>query len=211
MVKHGRVNSEKIVKATPAPKKAPDAPENINVVGEYRQLSISWKKMKGAEGYNLFYRAKGEENFNKVSNITGVSTVLTGLEDNVTYEVYLTSYNSFGESGKSQMYTGTTLSLIAPEIPNYKLLNTVNEIGEVTNHILDVTYPRGGIDGNEVTDENKFAIVDGDFTSAWVHNDWDSSMYSKSAPIVEFDDTYAMDTIMFSPRFISILENFTIM
>ena len=26
-------------------------------------------------------------------------------------------------------------------------------------------------------------------------------MYSKSAPIVEFDDTYAMDTIMFSPRF----------
>lgn len=191
----------KTVKAIPAPKKAPDAPEDINIVGEYRQLNISWKKMKGAEGYNLFYRAKGEENFNKVSNITGVSTVLTGLEDNVTYEVYLTSYNSFGESSKSKMYTGTTLSLIAPEIPNYKLLNTVNEIGEVTNHIVDVTYPRGGIDGNEVTDENKFAIVDGDFTSAWVHNDWDSSMYSKSAPIVEFDDTYAMDTIMFSPRF----------
>ncbi|MBS5985283.1 M60 family metallopeptidase [Clostridium sp.] len=191
----------KTVKATPAPKKAPDAPENINIVGEYRQLNISWKKMKGAEGYNLFYRAKGEENFNKVSNITGVSTILTGLEDNVTYEVYLTSYNSFGESGKSKMYTGTTLSLIAPEIPNYKLLNTVNEIGEVTNHIVDVTYPRGGIDGNPVTDKNKFAIVDGDFTSAWLHNDWDTSIYSKSAPIVEFDNTYAMDTIMFSPRF----------
>ncbi len=189
------------IKATPAPKKAPDAPEDVNVVEDYRQLKISWKNMKGAEGYNLFYRVKGESDFNKVANISVASYVLTGLLDNATYEIYLTSYNSFGESLNSKTYTGTTLSLLAPEIPNYKLLNTVNKLGEVTNHIIDVTYPRGGIDGEEVTDANKFAIVDGDFISSWVHNDWDTSMYSKSGPIVEFDNVYEMDTIMFSPRF----------
>ena len=194
-------NWSETIKATPHAKKAPDAPENISIVGDYKKLKISWKNMKGATGYNLFYRAKGEEDYKKVSNITGVSYALEGLQDETTYEVYITSYNTYGESNKSNIYTGTTLSLLSPEIPNYKLLNTVNKIGEVTNHIVDVKYPIGGIDGETVTDENKFAIVDGDFATSWVHNDWDTSLYGKSAPIVEFDDTYKMNTIMFSPRF----------
>ena len=194
-------NWSETIKATPHAKKAPDAPENISIEGDYRKLKLSWKNMKGATGYNLFYRAKGEEDYKKVSNITGVSYVLEGLQDETIYEAYLTSYNTYGESNKSNIYTGTTLSLLAPEIPNYKLLNTVDKIGEVTNHIVDVKYPIGGIDGDKVTDENKFAIVDGDFTTSWVHNDWDTSLYGKTAPIVEFDDTYKMNTIMFSPKF----------
>ena len=43
------------------------------------------------------------------------------LEDEVTYEVYLTAYNDIGISNKSKIYSGKTLSINPPISPNYKL------------------------------------------------------------------------------------------
>ncbi|WP_066676279.1 M60 family metallopeptidase [Clostridium septicum] len=193
-----------VVKATPAPKKAPDAPENIIITGDYKSLNISWKSMKGAEGYNLFYRKKGESDYKKVEKITGTSYQLFNLEDEVEYEIYLTSYNAFGESGKSKVYLGATVSLKGPTITEYNLINRPKEnfkAGESpTEGIVNVEYPNYS-NKEHPNGVEKFAVVDNDYTTSWTSTTWNTS--HGTGPLVTFDKEYTMDTV----RLVTRLDN----
>ncbi|MBN1057570.1 M60 family metallopeptidase [Clostridium botulinum] len=187
------------ISVTPAPTKAPDAPENINIKSEYKGLNISWKAMDGAEEYTLFYKKETDSEFTKIENIKSSSYYLNRLDEDTTYDIQLMSHNEFGASPLSKLHKGLTIGLEAPIIPNYKLLNTSND-SDITNHIVDVEYPGGYKEDEYPNGFNKFNVVDNDYSTYWQIADWDVAQYSKRGPIVTFDDNYEIDTIRLSAR-----------
>lgn len=182
------------VDAVPVADKAPDAPENVSIKGGYRLLDVSWKKMEDTDYYTLYYRVKGEGEYQKVEKITKTSCRLTDLETKKTYEVYLTGTNECGTSGKSVVYIGTTIDIEPPVTSNYKLINTDNGVGNATAHITKVEYPHN-------RPENEMTVVDNDYTSSWSIDSWDAGGYNsgKPSPIVEFDQAYEMNRITIIP------------
>ena len=185
-------SDKKIVTVNPV--KAPDSPEGVSVNGGYQQLSITWKQTEDATSYTLYYRIKGTETYESISNIKTNSYTLTGLADVKTYEICLTASNDIGTSGKSRVYEGITTDKALPVTTNYRLINTSNGEGETTAHITDVTYSHG------VTPANKFAIVDNSYSTGWTLNDWDAGYYyGNRAPVVTFDQEYEMNHIILIP------------
>lgn len=114
--------------------------------------------------------------------IRATSYKITGLEENATYEIKMTATNHHGTGGLSQTYLGTTTKLTPPITTNYKLINTPNDVNEITQHVVSVEYPTG-----TATDAD--AIVDNDYTTVWEYMDWD---YGGSGPVVTFDQKYTM-------------------
>lgn len=182
--------------ATPKPTGIPEAPEGVKVNGLYQSLSVSWSKHKNADTFHLYYKPVGSTEEPKViKNIKQLNYTITGLENDTEYEVYLIAENKHGLSVASKVYKGSTINLDAPITPNYKLINVTSEIGQPTAHIKNVTYPSGG------SGDNKFVIVDGDYTSQWVYKSWDGGGFNagKPSPVVEFDEAYELDTIVVTP------------
>lgn len=188
------------VTATPAPNKKADPPENVSITGIFNGININWKKMKGATSFNLYYKKNTDSEFTQIDNITSNSYVLQGLEGDTVYDVKLTSVNEYGESDFSKIYSGQSLGYEAPIFTKYKLINTGNESGGVTNHIVDVEYPSGYKEDEYPNGFNKFNTVDNDYSTHWQLGDWDTAIYSKRGPIVTFDNEYKMDTIRFIAR-----------
>ena len=180
----------------PKPTSKPEAPEGINIEGTYKGLNIKWKKHKNANIFNLYYReVDSTDAFIEIKGLTGTSYELNDLKESTKYEVYMTASNDLGTSVNSNMYLGETKNVNPPITPNYKLINTFNEGNEVTDHIVDVEYPCPDMIQDYDENFNKFCIVDGDYTTAWTINDWDTSVYGKTGPIVTFDKEYTIDTI----------------
>lgn len=180
----------------------PKPPEQIQVTGGYRKLTVSWKKMKSTDSYTIYYREKDQADgtFTEISQITGTTAEITGLKDGVTYELYMTGTNKVGVSGPSNRYSGTTLILEAPVTPNFKLLNVPQEGGGPSPIITGVA--------NSVNNTNscseEFAVVDGRYETAWVRKDWDAGCAYPSdgkAPIITFDQPYEMDTVVIVPDY----------
>lgn len=184
------------VKVTPLAVVRPDPPEGVTIKGGYRNLSVSWKKMKDTDYYSLYYREYSDVNgeYKKIDNIENTGQRIEGLKDETKYDIYLTGTNRIGESGPSNHYTGTTESLQPPITPNYKLINVPGENG-VTQHIKAVNNNGGKV-------ESQFAIVDNNTVTAWVRNDWDAGCVYPSAtksPVVTLDAQYTMDTVILIP------------
>ena len=212
---------DSIIEVQVIPETAPEGPEGITVKSGYKQLTVSWKSHKKAKDYDLYYREAGTKAWIKANDSdssyidsedddipTGVSDLnpeqktdeneliratsytITGLKDTTSYELMMTATNHHGTGGLSKKYIGTTTKLIPPVTTNYNLINSPNDI---TNHIEKVEYT-GTVDQNYNLD-NELAVVDNDYTTAWTWNDWDTSHYGKSGPIVTFDEEYTIDTI----------------
>ena len=104
--------------------------------------------------------------------------------------------NPLGEGPESVHYTGVTAALDPPVTPDYKRINVEVPGEPVTAHIESVRY------GYDVS-KGEYDIVDGDYETSWVRkDDWDSGAeyYDlKKAPIVSFDGSYEMDTLVVIP------------
>lgn len=175
----------------------PPAPENITVTSRYKGLSISWKDMMDTDSYNLYYRKYDDSQgvYTKIPDIRENRYELKGLEDKTKYDVYLTGVNLLGEGPESVHYTGVTAALDPPVTPDYKRINVEVPGEPVTAHIESVRYGSGDYKG-------EYDIVDGDYETSWVRNDWDSgaTYYDlNKAPIVSFDGSYEMDTFVVIP------------
>lgn len=184
------------VEVKPIPTRKPPAPNMVNVVGKYQKLEVSWKKMKDTLTYNIYYRERGsKENYTKISDITGNSASITDLKNEVEYELYVTGNNHLGEGDASNLSLGKTAGVEAPITPNYKLINTASGENVPTAHIKKVTYPLASTTPNF----DPFDIVDHDYTSYWNVNTWDCGGYNNTqkGPIVEFDQAYTMNQIIF--------------
>lgn len=181
------------ISVTPKADKVPDAPENINIVGAYKALNVSWKDMEDTENYVIYYRKKGETAYKNTEKILTNKYTLSNLENKTEYELYIVGYNEIGKSNPSAISIGKTIALEPTITPNYRLINTSNGDGEVTAHIKDVIYSNGW----DSTTDGKFSIVDNNYASYWEALDWDSGAhYAQKAPIIEFDKAYEMDRII---------------
>ena len=92
-------------------------------------------------------------------------------------------------------YTGVTAALDPPVTPDYKRINVEVPGEPVTAHIESVRY------GYDVS-KGEYDIVDGNYETSWARIDWDSgaTYYDlKKAPIVSFDRSYEMDTMVVIP------------
>ncbi|MEG0379226.1 MAG: fibronectin type III domain-containing protein, partial [Eubacterium sp.] len=150
----------------PLPTDVPEQPEGITTTGGYRQITVNWEKQKNSTGYNVYYREKGQTEYNKIAGLTTTSQVIADLKNETEYEIYLTGYNAIGEGAKSPVYRCETKSIDPPITSNYKLINLAKGVNEPTEHIKDVTYPYLKESDYEKPFD-KYDIVDNDYTSYW--------------------------------------------
>ncbi len=198
----------KVIYVTPEPNKRPDAPDNVSVTGAYKSLNVTWKDMEDTDTYSVYYREYEKGNYiQAVTGLANNSYTIENLESNVKYQVYVTGTNAIGTSNPSIVGVGTTISLEPAIMPKYKLINTSNGEGKVTNHIKNVTF--GSVGTNSMVDspldEGKagsgLGIVDDNHTSYFKRTDWDmgcSYPDKNKVPFIEFDDYYQMSYIAFS-------------
>ena len=106
----------------------------------------------------------------------------------------MTATNHHGTGGLSQRYLGTTAKLVPPVTPNYKLINTPNGVGSLTNNIEKVEFTQGG------TTDNPISVLDNDYTTAWTWHNWDTSAYGKCGPKITFKEEHKIDTIKLITR-----------
>lgn len=131
--------------------------------------------------------------------IRGTQYLITGLEENATYEIKMTATNHHGTGDLSQTYVGKTTGVNPPTMPQYKLINRPQEgEGLPTSSIIDVSYPNYEVNEHPNGIEDKFAIVDNDFRTYWTSSTWNSS--PSSGPLVTFDKEYTIDTIRLTTR-----------
>lgn len=143
---------------------------------------------------------KPEEKQDKDELIRATTYNITGLEDQATYEIKMTATNHHGTGGLSQTYVGSTSKLIPPEVPNYKLINTPNENGELTNHIEKVELKSN----DSIYVGTGVEMFDNDYSTAFIRKDWCGGVsYDREMPRVTFDKEYKFDTIRFAVK----LEN----
>lgn len=91
----------------------------------------------------------------------------------------MTATNHHGTGGLSETYIGSTAKLLAPEMPNYNLINRPGN-GDLTDNIISVDISNG--------QANPEYIVDNDYSTAFVAQDWcGGANYDRVVPIVTFD------------------------
>lgn len=192
--------SESVV-GIPMATEKPKAPDHVKAEGLYRSIKISWKDMEDTDSYQVFYREDGTEEYTKIDNIQGTSYVVSGLKDNTKYYAYVVGVNELGESPKSLESTATTTNINPVKMPERKLINTSNGVGQVSAHIENVTIGRGNMLESPLDDKNGksgFGLVDNDHGSRLYVDDWDEGgAYpgGNKGVTVEFDQAYEMNYI----------------
>ncbi|WP_241557749.1 fibronectin type III domain-containing protein [Gordonibacter urolithinfaciens] len=196
------------ITVTPITSSKPDAPEGLKLTGMYRGLSASWKNMEDTDSYNLFYREKTDGNgpYTKIGNITSSSYQVTGLKDDVEYQVYVTGVNEIGESGPSLAAVARTANVNPAQLPAYRLVNTKDADGLYLDHIVSATYGRGSmvespLDATSGVAKSALGLFDDNYASYLQVNDWDEGGYypgSNKGVIVTFDEPQTLGMISFA-------------
>jgi hypothetical protein len=92
----------------PPPVEVPAAPEKPELLADDGSLIVIWKKVAGAESYGVYYGTnilvtKAQKWGGELTEGTDTcSTVITGLENEKRYYVWVTASNVAGESGYSE-------------------------------------------------------------------------------------------------------------
>lgn len=192
--------SEEVV-GIPKPASVPLAPDNPRAEAGNEKIYFSWKAPESAEGYNVYYKAKADAEYQKVSGIKDTKYAINGLQNGVEYEMYVTAYNQIGEGKPSTSVVAIPKKedIEIPDVPTYRLINTPNGNAEgiKTDHIIKVEM----VDKNNVAAEypadfNIEDVVDGDY-----YTHWTARTYQRSKGItVTFDKPYEMDHLAYISR-----------
>ncbi len=206
------------------PLNSPEPPRNLTTEQGYKSFTVSWEQHSQARDFDIYYRKIGDENKNwikandnnkevaegsqditnpdKSKLVRSHSYTVNGLEDNVSYEVRLTATNHLGTSEMSKTYIASTTSVNPPVMQEYKLINRPTDENEIgTTHIIDVRNKLDA-DGWATQDDylhydSEYALVDGDFTTEWKVDNWDTgaSYGADRGSEITFDDTYTIGSI----------------
>ena len=209
------------------PIQSPEPPRNLTTVQGYKSFTVSWENHSQAREFDIYYRKVGDtdkswikanDNNKKVTEdstdvtnpdksklVKSHSYTINNLEDNASYEVRVTATNHLGTSKMSSTYIASTTSVNPPVMSEYKLINRPTDENEIgTTHIIDVRNKLDA-DGWATNDsalkyDSEYALVDGDFTTSWKVNDWDTgaSYGSNRGSEITFDDSYAIGSIAFA-------------
>ena len=191
----------------PMATKLPAAPDNVEAVGAYRAISVSWKDMDDTDSYTVLYRKVTEEGKGEyvqaVTGLTKNSYRIENLEDNVKYEIVVYGTNDLGDGEYSIPSVATTQSILPAWMPSYKLINTANEAGALTNHIASASYVGNGYMVNSPLDSDTTAlgVFDNTQESYFYTGDWDfGAIYHNGhwGIAVEFDAVQAIGAFAFA-------------
>ncbi len=97
----------------------PAAPLAISVFEAHQQLTITWNAVSAAENYTVYY-SQGTEHTaaEKQENVTENSILISGLTNDVTYNVWIRAHNQHGPGNVSSPVTGIPAAALAvPDRP----------------------------------------------------------------------------------------------
>ncbi|MDE5946558.1 MAG: fibronectin type III domain-containing protein, partial [Oscillospiraceae bacterium] len=197
------------VNVTPKPNKRPDKPDNVKASGIYKGVNVTWANMDDTQSYNVFYKERNsDEEYKKVSGITGTKYTINDLKTITEYEVYVTGSNELGDSPESLHATATTTDLNPAQMPKYNLINRDENGVPGRSHIVSVKRNGGSmVDSKLDADSNDTAwgAVDNDAASYYSKTTWDDGGFNYlnyndqtgtgNGLVYTFDDFYKMDTI----------------
>lgn len=180
----------KVVSATPQPNSVPDKPDSVTVTPGDTLLTVTWKPGKDTVSSRVQYRVKGEGEFTVLPSSYQSSAVITGLKNDVTYEVQVFGVNSKGNGPVSLTAEGTPkLSDIeGPELP------TVNRLDAGTV-ISSVTVPWDNTDYNVSKGSLPGSVYDENYRTSWIARTWSQSRQFTFT----FDQGYEMNYLIYVP------------
>lgn len=179
----------KVVSATPQPNSVPDKPDSVTVTPGDTLLTVTWKPGKDTVSSRVQYRVKGEGEFTVLPSSYQSSAVITGLKNDVTYEVQVFGVNSKGNGPVSLTAEGTPkLSDIeGPELP------TVNRLENSV--ITSATYPTDNVHSGLSRGELPKSVYDGNYNTGWIA----SGYWNSRAFTFNFDKEYEMNYLIYVP------------
>ena len=95
------------VRGTPQPASVPDKPDGVTVTAGDTVLMVSWKPGKDTKYCKVQYRVQGEDSFTVLEGQYASSATITGLLNDVTYEVQVFGDNDKGNGPVSLTAIGT--------------------------------------------------------------------------------------------------------
>ena len=180
-----------IISATPEAGSVPGAPSNISVAPAHQSLRVNWGKTKDAAYYQVFYRKQGDAEWIQFGGDTeATNIIITGLVNNVSYEVTIKAGNSMGVGPYSSVALGTPESE-EMEQPNFPTEGRIDN-GEITNITMaDPTNFDKSFCPDFITDH----FIDGDANTYWVARDW----FLNAGITFTFKEPHDMNYLLFAP------------
>lgn len=189
---------------TPKTDKKPPRVDQVAVSGMYQSIKVNWKQMEDTDAYHVFYKEEGTDDFIKLANITETSVEIKDLKNETKYIVYVTGVNENGEGPASLQASARTLSIQPVQLPEYKLINTSNGKGKVSEHVISANRSVGAMINSTLDPSgtvSALGLVDHDFDSYYYLNDWDEAVsyhqYQWGLKF-ELDQAYTMDRVSFA-------------
>lgn len=196
-----------VLSAMPLPASVPGAPSNLVVEAADTALRLSWSKTKDATYYQVYYRVKGEDQFQAWGSSTAsTGAVITGLTNDTEYEVAVKAGNVHGLGGYSAIALGTPKreSFKMPELP------TTGRIGnsEITSIVM---ADRNNVDKNLCPNFNVSTdLTDNDPNTYWVAATW----WNNSSITYTFASTHKVNYLLLVPyldaAYKNRIDNYTI-
>ncbi len=163
------------VTATPRPASAPDMPDMVSITELDGALKVSWKAVKNATYYELYYTDRANSPASSYTQsggkLTGTSLTISGLENGTAYYIYVIAGNAVGKSAASRVYTGTPVAVeyVRPEgIPTEGVLDN--------SLISDIRLAdSGNYLASAYTEDAPFTarnVIDGDYRTHWTAANW---------------------------------------
>ncbi len=173
------------ITAVPKVSGKPEKPDNVEAVGGYRSIEVSWKNMDDTDSYTVLYQpADGSEPYKQaVTKLERNRYKIEGLTDNTEYRVVVYGTNDLGDGPQSTPALATTRSLVDAWMPSYRLINTPNGKGQLTAHIKNAQKLRGssakmmGSTLDKEDSDTALGVLDSDQSSYYYVADWDDGVH----------------------------------
>ena len=86
-----------------------------NTKTKSRKLAVSWKETKNCSGYSIYYRQKGNKEYQPVKQTTGTSAVIKGLSPETGYDIRVAAYVETPDGRKDGTLSEKIRLFTAPE------------------------------------------------------------------------------------------------
>lgn len=189
-------NPSAVISATPVPAAAPDKVDMLTLKALDASIAASWKKGKSATGYRVYYRPQGDAVWAQFGgDLTATSTTITGLVNDVTYEVKVAAFNEIGRGPDSD------ISLATPKAVKYERPEGIPTAGILDpSKIASITLAdSGNYDRGQYTAAAPFSpnnLIDGDYRTHWTAANW----WRNEHVNVTFKEPVDLQAIFWVPR-----------
>ena len=188
------------VTATPEPASAPTPPEMVTVAVMDGALAVSWKAIKTATFYEIYYTDQQGAAFADyicfADDLTSPSATIDGLENGTEYFIRVTAGNDMGVSAPSTVYAGI------PKAVDYSMPEGIPEAGRLdSSKIKSIRLAdQNNVDRSAYTAAAPFKaenIIDGDLRTHWTA----STSWSRDEHVVcTFTEPVDLSTAIWIPR-----------